>query len=114
MATRHRVSRTSFKILSVLLVLAGLSTTAFAFAQMDPPIPSGDIRVHYFRPDGKYTGWTVYAYGDTTEPNRLSGWTDYDHRLRCIRSLLRYRRDRDRPECWAHPAQWPHEGPWWY
>ena len=69
MATRHRVSRVSFQIVSLLLMLAGLMTTASAFAQTNPPIPSGSIRVHYFRPDGKYTGWTVYAYGDTTEPN---------------------------------------------
>ncbi len=41
-------------------------------AQADPPIPSGDIRLHYFRPDGNYAGWTVYAYDDTTEPNNFS------------------------------------------
>lgn len=32
-----------------------------------PPIPSGHVRIHYFRPDGNYLGWTVYAFGDTTE-----------------------------------------------
>jgi pullulanase len=40
---------------------------AQAMAQADPPIPSGDIRIHYFRPDGNYTGWTVYAFDNTTE-----------------------------------------------
>jgi len=44
-------------------MLAGLS----ARAQSDPPIPSGDIRIHYFRPDGNYSGWTVYAFDNTTE-----------------------------------------------
>ena len=57
----------------LLLCLPVLSGAAFqsAQAQADPPIPSGDIRLHYFRPDGKYTGWTVYAYNDTTEPNNF-------------------------------------------
>jgi pullulanase len=30
-------------------------------------IPSGDIRIHYFRPDGNYSGWTIYAFDNTTE-----------------------------------------------
>ncbi len=30
-------------------------------------IPSGSIRIHYFRPDGNYGGWTVYAFDNTTE-----------------------------------------------
>ena len=51
-----------------LLVLTACSSGAVS-AQTDPPISSGDIRIHYFRPDGNYTGWTVYAYDDTTEPN---------------------------------------------
>ncbi len=42
-----------------------------ARAQTPPPIPSGDIRIHYFRPDANYAGWTVYAFFDTTEPNNF-------------------------------------------
>ena len=55
----------------------GVSAAAFAFfllslfssiaAFADPAIPSGSIRIHYFRPDGNYTGWTVYAFDNTTE-----------------------------------------------
>ncbi len=30
-------------------------------------IPANHIRIHYHRPDGNYSGWTVYAYDDTTE-----------------------------------------------
>jgi pullulanase len=54
-----------------------LSVVAFAFlllgllpsvaAQTDPPIPASSIRIHYHRPDGNYTGWTVYAFDNTTE-----------------------------------------------
>ena len=41
--------------------------SARAFAAPDPAIPSGDIRIHYHRPDGNYSGWTVYAFDNTTE-----------------------------------------------
>jgi pullulanase len=40
--------------------------SAQAFAE-DPPIPAGHIRIHYHRPDGIYTGWTIYAFDNTTE-----------------------------------------------
>jgi pullulanase len=50
-----------------LMLLLCLFASARAFAASDPPIPSGHIRIHYHRPDGIYTGWTVYAFFDTTE-----------------------------------------------
>jgi pullulanase len=50
----------------IVLLLAFVASTPVS-AQTDPPIPSGDIRIHYHRPDGIYTGWTVYAFYDTTE-----------------------------------------------
>ena len=60
-----------------------LSAAVFAFlllgllpslrAQTDPPIPSGSIRVHYHRPDGNYTGWTIYAFDNTTENTAAYG-----------------------------------------
>ena len=46
---------------SALLVPAGAVVPAFA------QIPANHIRVHYHRPDGNYSGWTIYAYDDTTE-----------------------------------------------
>jgi pullulanase len=30
------------------------------------PIPAGDARIHYNRPDGNYTGWGLYAWNATT------------------------------------------------
>ncbi len=60
-------------ILTCILPLICLTGFRSALAQADPPIPGGDIRLHYFRPDGNYTGWTVYAYNDTTEPNNFGG-----------------------------------------
>ena len=51
----------------VFTLLFCVFASAQAFAAPAPPIPSGDIRVHYFRPDGIYSGWTIYAFDNTTE-----------------------------------------------
>jgi pullulanase len=48
----------------LLLLLCVLAAPALA---ADPAIPSGKIRIHYHRPDGNYSGWTVYAFDNTTE-----------------------------------------------
>jgi pullulanase len=37
------------------------------FAQTDPPIPAGEVRIHYFRPDGNYSGWALYTWNASTE-----------------------------------------------
>ncbi len=47
----------------VVLFLSAFGASAHA----STPIPANHIRIHYFRPDGQYTGWTIYAFGDTTE-----------------------------------------------
>ncbi|WP_419806878.1 pullulanase-type alpha-1,6-glucosidase [Terriglobus sp.] len=31
------------------------------------PVPQNHVRIHYHRPDGSYAGWTVFAFGGTTE-----------------------------------------------
>ena len=64
--------RTLFRSICSFLLFTALSFYADAHAQSDPAIPAGDIRVHYFRPDGNYAGWTTYAFGDTTEPNNFA------------------------------------------
>ena len=61
--TSHLVSR---RVPVFLLLLTSLVSIQ-ALAQPDPPIPSGDVRIHYFRPDGNYSGWTIYAFDNTTE-----------------------------------------------
>ncbi|ADW71079.1 pullulanase-type alpha-1,6-glucosidase [Granulicella tundricola] len=33
----------------------------------NPNIPANTARIHFYRPDGIYTNWTVYAFNDTTE-----------------------------------------------
>jgi len=39
-----------------------LSAALPAFAQ----VPAGDVRIHYYRPDGNYSGWALYAWNATT------------------------------------------------
>ena len=68
-------------VLSLFVVFGCLTAAAYAEA----PIPANHIRIHYFRPDGNYTGWTVYAFGNTTEdtsnfnggPVQISGSDSY-------------------------------------
>ncbi|MFT2719473.1 pullulanase-type alpha-1,6-glucosidase [Deinococcus sp. A31D244] len=44
--------------------------TEFAYgapaALSDPPVPAGVARINYYRPDGKYDGWGLHAWEDTT------------------------------------------------
>ncbi|MBV8631455.1 MAG: pullulanase-type alpha-1,6-glucosidase [Silvibacterium sp.] len=51
---------------SPFILLLSFFVTLPAFPA-DPPIPAGHIRIHYHRPDGTYSGWTVYAFDNTTE-----------------------------------------------
>ncbi len=69
-APRHQARR---HLGLLLLLFAGWMGVLQAQTPAPPPIPAGDIRIHYFRPDGIYTGWTVYAFFDTTEPNNFAG-----------------------------------------
>src|SRR5260370_41121906 len=60
------MQRRAISLLSVFCFFLLGAATALK-AQTPPPIPAGHVRIHYFRPDGNYLGWTVYAFGDTTE-----------------------------------------------
>lgn len=60
-------SRSLLFLLCSCLLVFGLFSQTKAHAQSDSSIPSGDIRIHYHRTDGNYSGWTVYAFDDTTE-----------------------------------------------
>lgn len=62
----HRRAASTFSVISVLIALL-FTTTPVSLKAQAPPIPAGHVRIHYFRPDGNYLGWTVYAFGDTTE-----------------------------------------------
>ncbi len=48
-------------------VLSG-NTTVYT-TQPALPIPSGDVRIHYYRPDGNYAGWALYTWNASTENN---------------------------------------------
>ena len=58
----HRTSRLPF-VLGFIVLLCGFGS----FLQAQTPVPANHIRIHYHRTNGDYTGWTVYAFGDTTE-----------------------------------------------
>ncbi len=32
----------------------------------DGPVTAGDVRIHYYRPDGNYSGWALYPFNATT------------------------------------------------
>jgi pullulanase len=64
MSPPHLVGRS---VPSIFLFLLSAFAAVHALAQSDRPIPSGDIRIHYFRPDSNYVGWKVYAFDNTTE-----------------------------------------------
>ena len=62
------VSKKLGPVYPLILLLSWLATMPVpAFGQSPPPIPANHLRIHYFRPDGNYDGWTVYAFGQTTE-----------------------------------------------
>ncbi len=50
-------------MLQISLLCLGISRCTLAIAQ----IPANHIRIHYHRPDANYSGWTVYAFDNTTE-----------------------------------------------
>ncbi len=62
----HRRTPSPLSAAFALFTLSLFAMPAFLAAQA-PPIPTNHVRIHYFRPDGNYLGWTVYAFGDTTE-----------------------------------------------
>ena len=43
-----------------LLILFGLARPVLA------QVPSGDVRIHYYRPDDNYNGWALYAWNAST------------------------------------------------
>jgi pullulanase len=63
----RRPSSTFAAVLAVVCFLLTATPASLQAQAPAPPIPSGHVRIHYFRPDGNYLGWTVYAFGDTTE-----------------------------------------------
>jgi pullulanase len=59
-----RLSRLGWT-LYVLSLCAGFVLPALAAT--DPPIPAGSVRIHYFRPDNTFTGWTMWTWNASTE-----------------------------------------------
>jgi len=64
---RHRAASTFSAVFALVSFLLTAAPGLLKAQAPVPPIPAGHVRIHYFRPDGNYLGWTVYAFGDTTE-----------------------------------------------
>ncbi len=58
------------RVISMLFLGVGLALPALASAYS--PIPAGSVRIHYFRLDGNFTGWTMWTWGASTE--NQSAW----------------------------------------
>src|SRR6201981_2126944 len=56
-------SRIKFSLILLLLLFC----VAGAVTQADPSIQYGEGRIHYFRPDGNYSGWALYTWNASTE-----------------------------------------------
>ncbi|WP_263352239.1 pullulanase-type alpha-1,6-glucosidase [Acidicapsa acidisoli] len=67
MRFRTSIPRLPGKAVYMLALLLCILASSSVLAWSDPAIPAGHIRVHYFRPDGNYSGWTIYAFDNTTE-----------------------------------------------
>ena len=64
MIALHSHTRQSMLRATTLLVLFVCMFSAIsAFAA----IPAGYARIHYYRPDAKFTGWTLWTWGASTE-----------------------------------------------
>jgi len=50
--------------LLVFFLSAGVVKQVFA---ADPPIPAGATRIHYYRPDANFSGWTMWTWNASTE-----------------------------------------------
>ena len=68
MKTKKSCMRRLFRLVATLPVLfltVGLALPALAAPP--PPIPAGDVRIHYYRPDGNFSGWTMWTWNASTE-----------------------------------------------
>jgi pullulanase len=54
-------------LLRLSLLLSGFLGPALWSVYANPPIPTGDVRIHYYRPDGNYSGWALYTWNASTE-----------------------------------------------
>jgi len=94
----QRRAASTFSAIFVLVFFFVSAAPALLRAQTPPPIPANHVRIHYFRPDGNYLGWTVYAFGDTPKTSPTSTAAPCRYRARQFRRVLRRGRHFERPE----------------
>jgi pullulanase len=57
---KSRLPLAAHRSLFVFLLLLG------AVLPVCAQVPAGDVRIHYFRPDGNYSGWALYGWNAAT------------------------------------------------
>lgn len=55
------------RILLVVAAVCAMALPMVMVAQTAPPVPAGDVRIHYYRPDGAYAGWALYTWNAANE-----------------------------------------------
>ena len=68
----RRRPKALFLSFATVLAFPFLAEPASLRGQTPVPIPANHVRIHYFRPDGNYLGWTVYA-GKSRAPATAGG-----------------------------------------
>ena len=68
------VARLVARLIAVVCLLSGVGG-----AQGTVPIPANHIRIHYYRSDAQYTGWTVYALAIRPKTRGTSTVAGADH-----------------------------------
>lgn len=61
------------RIFFSVLIFSACLLSISASAASDPAVPAGDVRIHYFRPDGNYSGWAIYTWDAHPTPGWCSG-----------------------------------------
>lgn len=56
----------------LLLALTAIVAVVCSSPMRAQGATSSHVRIHYHRPDGRYAGWTVYAFGGTTDSGPYS------------------------------------------
>jgi pullulanase len=56
-----------------VLVSCLLALLCLSHVQARAAVPSGDARIHYFRPDGNYSGWAIYTWNAHPTPGWCNG-----------------------------------------
>ncbi len=67
MTLRNAVAQRLIKFVSIFAIILGSIALTLPALAANPPIPAGSVRIHYFRPDSNFAGWTMWTWNASTE-----------------------------------------------